>query len=79
MSFTDEDLKRLKELLAKTIEPNSDDARDFCRLAVDNCSTIIARLEAAEKCAEWIKHVGLDSVADMHHEYYEAWRKECGK
>lgn len=66
-TFSDEDLKQLKE---KVNKPGS------CMLRNEPMQALLARLEAAELYCEdstignqWLKHI----------ESYKAWRKACGK
>lgn len=55
MTFTDDDLKRLKELLAKTVQPTVEEGQEYNRL-MDKMGAIIARLEAAEALQDFAAH-----------------------
>jgi hypothetical protein len=79
MTFTDEDLGRLKEELA---------ANRRMEWPMPDCEAFIARLEAAEKCATSAgaiinDHLGINSNDErLARDYAEAvavWRKAAGK
>jgi len=78
--FTDDDLKRLKELLAKTVQPTVEDGQEYNRL-MDKTGALIARLEAAETVIQ--QSFGHDGMAliglDDWHEALNEWRKVAGK
>lgn len=65
MTFTDDDLKRLKSQLALEISPDED-------VLINNgeVDALLARLEAAERCINPANCYAVD---------YEAWRKASGK
>ena len=70
MTFTDEDLKRLKEDLKKRTGENV-----LCRyLTYDDVDALLLRLEAAENCIT--KHV-VDEWIDCG--CMKEWRKAAGK
>lgn len=80
MTFTDDDLKRLKELatLAESSGWSMDEETDFNHFFYEHFYAVLARLEAAEKFAEnaweW-----MDSGDDKIVKQYEVWRKAAGK
>lgn len=68
MAFTDEDLKRLKEIVSKT-------GYERVTFFDFDLKALLARLEAAEIIMETIvKLSGSDNLSA-----YQAWRKTCGK
>ena len=73
MPFTDEDLKRLKETLAlfrDILETGSTDFRaSELRELFDFVEATLARLEAAEQCAERLP----DCIEASHDEYCGVW------
>jgi hypothetical protein len=76
MSFTDEELKRLKELCAKS-ELKGRDAQQFDRLTCVKIDALLARLEAAEN---WLKIMtDFEKLGAFDEEACEAWKKAAGK
>lgn len=77
MTFTDDDLKRLKEFLPYKLHVFS--------ISHGTVSTLLARLEAAENIAAWGCHtrrcsVKLDEACDCEMPIlFKAWRKACGR
>ena len=74
MTFSDEDLKRLKELdAAASIHDKY--GNEEIRKAIP---ALLARLEAAEMCCQfmWISEHPIDDSAT---DAYKAWRKAAGK
>ncbi len=72
MAFTDEDLKRLKELL--------DDTKASGFFTEDMARGIIARLEAAEEIASYFaNHPDSAHWWPYAQGAIEAWRKTCGR
>jgi hypothetical protein len=78
MTFTDDDLKRLKDYI------RDDEAQSGIRFAipinVGKCKALLARLEAAEKALEGYisleyERVNYDEVV----QWTKAWRKAAGK
>lgn len=66
MTFTDDDLERLKE---------SDHDHGWHRIRFEEVDALLARLEAAEKCIPY--HECQDDLSTCPH--LEAWRKASGK
>lgn len=85
MTFTDNDLKQLKETLSKFgIDPGIDVCNYF--EASDEIAALLSRLEAAEnvvtasqalKSAEQIMY-GNSTILREYNEALEAWRKAAG-
>jgi hypothetical protein len=70
MSFTDEDLKELKEYI--------EEAGDSCDIRGYQVNALLARLEAAERMYLIIE--SKMSIPEKQQEHIiEAWRKACGK
>lgn len=69
MSFSDDDLKRLKESL-KT------DETFYLELTTEQTTALLTRLEAAENCLEYVGHDNCDSK-DVDRAL-KAWRKSRG-
>lgn len=67
MTFSDDDLKFLKEDLADL----SDDSGVPAHVGL--FKALLARLEAAEACLQDVWNIAIDDVK------LEAWRKSCGK
>ena len=77
MSFTDDDLKRLKAFTERhALQPEY-----TVHTANGVMEALLARLEAAEKViAESLDHNGKAHIGfDAWHEAYKAWRKVAGK
>lgn len=72
MSFTDEDLERLKKH-ADTLKEWKIDYRTNKVMAVFDIKAILARLETAEAC------IIPEELIGSLEEKYEAWRKAVGK
>lgn len=70
MTFTDDDLKRLKE--------KAERSNTYTNMDCDKALALLSRLEAAELCCQfmWISEHPIDESAN---EAYSAWRRACGK
>ncbi len=91
MSFSDMDLKRLKDMgKAANLAPMSEaltgtmtatkEALAFNQELMRSVDALIARLEAAEKALGTDCYANGDCVlCKVHHEAYLRWRKEAGK
>lgn len=75
MSFTDEDLKRLKEQCRDPLYQRS----EHRQLLLSKFDSLIARLEAAEKFCEMTPECNCSQECDYHTDALRAWRKEAGK
>ena len=75
MTFTDDDLKRLKERFME-----ADDAEcDYMDMKVLLQKALLARLECAEAlCEEWAQNANTSHPCSMN-TLYEAWRKAKGE
>jgi hypothetical protein len=76
MSFTDEDLKRLKEIAEIDQRPSK-----VSETTLDNefLRALVARLEAAEKAARWFNVITVEDQKSEPYQDYLAWRKAAGK
>jgi hypothetical protein len=78
MTFTDDDLKRLKESLYC-----DHDGPSGCLHPIygpPEIETLLDRLEAAENCAKGLSNlVALQRLKGSPKDLIEAWRKACGK
>ena len=72
MTFTDEDLRLVKEDIKKTRYGFD----DFDHSGIDDLEALIHRLEAAEKV---IYVMGSDPLSGKVGKAYEAWRKSKGE
>lgn len=79
MPFTDEDLKKLKDLSdGKTL-------KDFGWFTFKKCDALLARLEAAEKLADWVRtwesheNCNTNSCECGLQKDIKKWRKVAGK
>ena len=72
MSFSDEDLKRLKERFIDTGHP-----RDGQIIKLGEVQALLTRLEAAERCVR----LGIDEQygSKTWFDAQEAWKKSCGR
>ena len=84
MTFTDDDLKRLKECLASKKVPYLVCHQD--EYGEDNeidAGALIARLEAAEECAQWLATEPTKGISvlilEMRNKGLNVWRKAAGK
>jgi hypothetical protein len=76
MTFTDDDLKRLKESLHKT----DDGCNEYCRPPCGELDALLARLEAAEEvCMAANETVITGELFTQLDNAYNAWRKAAGK
>jgi hypothetical protein len=74
MTFTDDDLKRLKE----DLQERKDDHYELAgRLDIESMEALLARLEAAEILIE--AFMDREGMGPFWKEEYEAWRKAAGK
>lgn len=78
MTFTDDDLKRLKEHIRLGVDP---------RLQIEGYEALLARLEASENANVRAQHLldrvdwksGLPGEIDNLVDALKVWRKACGK
>lgn len=75
MSFTDDDLKRLKASFEKP-EYHEDVAADVAFWILNSQPALLHRLEAAEAVASLVGFVA--TSADRQHKLLDAWRKSKG-
>lgn len=75
MTFTDDDLKRLKE----DIDGYEREQFDDWGMSVDEVKRLLARLEAAEELLEECNLVWVRHNSDIAEKLFEAWRKACGR
>jgi len=80
MAFTDDDLKRLKEI-CKKVDLEDEVAGDAAIWVLESTSALLARLEAAEQVIADILHPdhGFFNEKSWRTEHLEAWRKSKGK
>jgi len=87
MSFTDDDLKRLKKEWPERLHPNGECADGPSGIFCQTCEmsfgeeaarmrALLARLEAAEEVIHVREHAWKTNYGE---EKMEAWRKACGK
>ena len=78
MTFIDDDLKRLKEILKSMLRLN-DAPYDPVKLKHDKVFALLARLEAAELCVDILSGIKDDENGYYYKSQMEAWRKAAGK
>ena len=80
MAFTDDDLKRLKEI-CKKVDLEDEVAGDAAIWVLESTSALLARLEAAEQVIADILHPdhGFFNEKSWRTEHLEAWRKSKGE
>ena len=78
MSFSDDDLKRLKEELGRWlgIHTNPELTDPMFSLSSKTINALLARLEAAEEC---VKLMLQDIPLPLEEKALKAWRKACGE
>jgi hypothetical protein len=69
MTFSDEDLKRLKEEVS---------LGDVSHTSPNELASLLARLEAAEVCAKLLDLKGSDEFTFADEDAVRAWRKAAG-
>lgn len=69
MSFTNEDLERMKECLKIGLP---------MKLSVEQIQAILSRLEAAERCVEVMKECSECNSWNASLAALKDWRKACG-